>query len=115
MWRLPMDGVPLAGNSHISVGVEACGCGTFGGAHGAPCSLRAHHFWECAVAQAVREQIDNALPASITRRQLWCGMWLCWPPYQLWSMPGDGLGQELEWRSSKAESITRLKRTLLPQ
>ena len=22
MWRLPMDGVPLAGNSHISAGME---------------------------------------------------------------------------------------------
>lgn len=72
MWRLPMDGVPLAGNSHLSSApVEACGCGTFGGAHGASCSPRAHHFWECAVAQAVREQIDGAVPASINRRQLW--------------------------------------------
>ena len=40
MWRLPVDGVPLAGSSHLSSApVEACGCGTFGGAHGASCSM----------------------------------------------------------------------------
>ncbi|GLC39848.1 hypothetical protein PLESTB_001292900 [Pleodorina starrii] len=80
MWRLAVDGVPLPGNTHLArVPIEACGCGAYGEADaGRPCSPRLHHFWECPVARAVREQIDRHLPppqaaagATTTRQQLW--------------------------------------------
>ncbi|EFJ50373.1 hypothetical protein VOLCADRAFT_88920 [Volvox carteri f. nagariensis] len=55
-----------------------CGCGGFGNASNQHCSPRMHHFWECPVAQAVREQIDRHIQPSqeaatggITRKQLW--------------------------------------------
>lgn len=75
LWRLAVDGVPLPGNTHLrATPVEPCGCGSFGGAAGqqAPqCSPRAHHFWECPVAQAVVQQIAAYVPGPITRANVW--------------------------------------------
>ncbi|GIL42183.1 hypothetical protein Vafri_245 [Volvox africanus] len=78
LWRLAVDGVPLPGNTHLSrMPPQPCGCGTFGGPNSPPSSPRLHHFWECPIAQAVRDQIDRHLPPSATteggmgRHHLW--------------------------------------------
>ena len=76
LWRLAVDGVPLPGNTHLrGTPVEPCACGGFGGAAGqqqAPqCSPRAHHFWECPVAQAVIQQVTAYVPGTISRANVW--------------------------------------------
>ncbi|GIL55468.1 hypothetical protein Vafri_11032 [Volvox africanus] len=78
LWRLAVDGVPLPGNTHLSrMPPQPCGCGTLGGPNSPPSSPRLHHFWECPIAQAVRDQIDRHLPISATteggmgRHHLW--------------------------------------------
>ncbi|GIL87818.1 hypothetical protein Vretifemale_15866, partial [Volvox reticuliferus] len=80
LWRLVVDGIPLPGNTHLSrVPIKPCECGSYGGDTDQPYSPCMHHFWECPIAKAVREQIDRHLrlpsPATIeggiTRQQLW--------------------------------------------
>ena len=76
LWRLAVDGVPMPGNTHLhGTPAEPCGCGGFGGAAGqrqAPqCSPRAHHFWECPVAQAVVQQVAAYTPGPISRAHVW--------------------------------------------
>ncbi|GLI70416.1 hypothetical protein VaNZ11_015193 [Volvox africanus] len=80
LWRLVVDGIPIPGNTHLSrVPIKPCGCGSYGADTDQPCSPRLHHFWECPIAKAVREQIDRHLPlptsatieGGLTRQQLW--------------------------------------------
>lgn len=72
LWRLAVDGVPLPGNTHLRGSApERCGCGGFGGPGHHAASPRAHHFWECPVAQAVIQQIAAHVPGPITRAQVW--------------------------------------------
>ncbi|GIL80441.1 hypothetical protein Vretifemale_9655, partial [Volvox reticuliferus] len=81
VWRLVVNGIPLPGNTHLSrVPIKPYECGIYGGDTDQPYSPRLHHFWECPIAKAVREQIDRhlRLPSSatiegayVTRQQLW--------------------------------------------
>ena len=72
LWRLAVDGVPLPGNTHLRwLHPEPCGCGEYGGIGPQYCSPRAHHFWECPVAQAVTQQIAAHVPGPITRANVW--------------------------------------------
>lgn len=72
LWRLASDSVPLPGNSHIRGSPpERCKCGEYGRAGPHTCSPRAHHFWECPVAQAVVQQIAAHVPGPITRANVW--------------------------------------------
>ena len=72
LWRLAVDGVPMPGNTHLRrLHPEPCGCGEYGGIGPQYCSPRAHHFWECPVAQAVVQQIAAHAPGPITRANVW--------------------------------------------
>ena len=76
LWRLAVDGVPLPGNTHLHrTPMEPCGCGGYGGGAGQSQPLqispRAHHFWECPVAQAVVQQITAYIPGPISRANVW--------------------------------------------
>lgn len=76
LWRLALDAVPLAGNTHMRNNrvPEACGCGGYGRAAGLTASSpRAHHFWDCPVAQAVSRQIEGHLAGSLHRAHVWLG------------------------------------------
>ena len=81
-WRLTLDGLPTAARMHL-LG-EPCACGAL-----APC--RRHHFWECAVAQAVLTELrrglagyvgglhlrpDHVWLARVPSPQLHAGLWL---------------------------------------
>ncbi len=85
LWRLAVDGLPLPSNTHLArMPPEPCGCGIYGGAAGRPSSPRLHHFWECPVARAVREQIEwhlQAAPAAVASgRMLRQHLWHAQPP-----------------------------------
>jgi hypothetical protein len=71
LWRLALDGVPLRGNSHVQGPPAACVCG----AQVSP-TPRVHHFWSCAIAQAVIVDMAQSSHAHITRE----GIWLLQPP-----------------------------------
>jgi hypothetical protein len=76
LWRLVADGVPLPGNTHLHrTPVEPCGCGGYGGEAGQSrqpqISPRAHHCWECPVAQALVQQIAAFVPGTISRANVW--------------------------------------------
>jgi hypothetical protein len=55
-WRLSLDGLPTAARMHL-LG-EPCACGAL-----APC--RRHHFWDCAVAQAVLTELHRGLAGYV--------------------------------------------------
>lgn len=72
LWRLAVDGVPLPGNKHLSrMPREVCGCGGYGNAAGEQCSPRAHHFWSCPVAWAVRRQMEGHLGTPLAKHHVW--------------------------------------------
>jgi hypothetical protein len=80
LWRLAVDGVAMPGNSHMRAApAYACGCGGYAGGHPPAVTPRLHHFWECPVAQAVREQVEVRLGAAVSRAQLWLAL----PPPQM--------------------------------
>ena len=67
LWRLAVDGVPVLGNSHVrGAAPKPCACGQ-------PVSPtpRAHHFWECSVAQAVVSTVAAAAGVQLGRAALW--------------------------------------------
>lgn len=72
-WKLTLDGLPTAARMHQPE-AEPCNCGT-------RMPDRAHHFWDCPVAQAVRGEIERGLARlegvpALARHHLW----LCRPP-----------------------------------
>ena len=69
-WRLSLDGLPTAARMHLTG--QSCPCGVV-----AP--GRRHCYWECAVALAVREEIERQLPA-ISRPVSCSAVWLCQAP-----------------------------------
>ena len=70
-WRLVYDGIPTAARMHL--GHQQCPCG-------ATPADRAHHFWTCPVAGAVRSTILRAAVAagrpigSLRRGNLWLAL-----------------------------------------
>jgi hypothetical protein len=55
-----------------------CPCGVVGsGAHGDCERLRQHAFWECAIAQAVRTQVQRGLGGALLQQR---HLWLVDPP-----------------------------------
>jgi hypothetical protein len=56
-WRLTVDGVANAARMHM-VG-EPCACG------GAVGPGRAHHYWDCSVAQSVLAEVTRGLQAQL--------------------------------------------------
>ena len=72
-WLLTLNGLPTAERLHKEE--EACSCG-------AQMPGRAHHFWECPVAAAVRGEIERAL--NHTGGQIGVqrdNVWLLSPPH----------------------------------
>jgi len=67
-WRLCLDGVPTAARMHM-LG-DSCACGFV-----AP--DRAHHYWDCPVAQGVCQELRRHLPSTGLRR---IHVWLGRPP-----------------------------------
>lgn len=65
-WRLTVDAIPLVGNSHVCRPAPRCRCG----AAMAP-SPRAHCFWDCPVAVAVRAELAREVGGPVTRADLW--------------------------------------------
>ena len=66
LWRLAVDGIPLAGNAHVrGVPPEACGCGAYPGGGAGSGSPRLHHFWLCPVARAVVGVLEVHLAAAM--------------------------------------------------
>jgi hypothetical protein len=69
LWRLVYDALPTIQRLHLP-GVHCCQCGVASPG-------REHHFWDCPVAQAVRDQLQRALPAglaAVQREQLWLAL-----------------------------------------
>jgi hypothetical protein len=76
-WRLAINGVRAAGACQRYFSAP-CPCGVVGsGAHGDCERLRQHAFWECAIAQAVRTQVQRGLGGALL--QQW-HLWLVDPP-----------------------------------
>jgi hypothetical protein len=76
LWRLAVDRVTPSRNTHLHrTPVEPCGCGGYGGNAGQSrppqISPRAHHFWECPVAQVVVQQLAAYVPGRISRANVW--------------------------------------------
>jgi len=72
-WRLMQDGLAMYGASRCTADRQPlpCLCGCAGSS-----VSRMHHFWECSIAVAVRNQLQmglaSAAPAGgISRQQLW--------------------------------------------
>lgn len=66
-WRLALDALPTAARLHLQG--EPCNCGVM-------MPDRAHHFWDCPVAMAVRGEIERALNSAggqynLQRHHLW--------------------------------------------
>jgi hypothetical protein len=66
-WQLTLDGLPTAQRLHQ--GGESCACGALGPG-------RAHHFWDCPVAAAVRGEVERGLnhgggQYSLLRHHVW--------------------------------------------
>ncbi len=73
-WRPSVNGVPLLGNSHIrGQAPEVCGCGGVGGTQDWGRQARQHLFWDCLVARAVVESVQDGWPAGegIRKEQVW--------------------------------------------
>jgi hypothetical protein len=82
-WRLAVNGVRAAGACQRCFSAP-CPCGVVGsGAHGDCERLRQHAFWECAIAQAVRPQVQHGLGGALLQQ------WHLWlvdpPPSVIWS------------------------------
>jgi hypothetical protein len=76
-WRLAVNGLRGAGACQRYFSAQ-CPCGIVGlGAHENCKRLRQHAFWECAVAQAVRTQVQRVLGGALL--QQW-HLWLVDPP-----------------------------------
>jgi hypothetical protein len=76
-WRLDVNGVRAAGACQRFFSAP-CPCGVVGsGAQGDCERLRQHAFWECAIAQAVRTQVQRGLGGALL--QQW-HLWLVDPP-----------------------------------
>jgi hypothetical protein len=72
LWRLAVDGVPLFGNSHLGPSApHPCVCGAYPGAGPPPCAPRLHHFWECDVAQALRQLLEAGCQGVVRREHVW--------------------------------------------
>lgn len=74
-WRLTLNALPTAARMHQQG--EACNCG-------ARTPDRAHHFWDCEVAKAIRREIERGLNSdggvyTLERHHIW----LCIPPRRL--------------------------------
>jgi hypothetical protein len=71
-WRLAVNGVRAAGACQRYFSAP-CPCGVVGsGAHGDCECLRQHAFWECAIAQAVRTQVQRGLAGALLQQwHLW--------------------------------------------
>lgn len=63
-WRLVHDAIPTAARLHRD---DGCHCGA------GPPADRLHHFWGCAVARGVIDDISAALGATVGRAALWLG------------------------------------------
>jgi hypothetical protein len=72
LWRLAYDGLPTGARMHIAQLGTASGCPC-----GADSADRAHHFWDCVVAQGVRDVITEGAAGAgrplhaFTRAHLW--------------------------------------------
>jgi hypothetical protein len=76
-WRLAVNGVRAAGACQCYFSAP-CHCGVVGtGAHGDCERLRQHAFWECAIAQAVRTQVQRGLGRCLLQQR---HLWLVDPP-----------------------------------
>jgi hypothetical protein len=76
-WRLAVNGMRAAGACQ-SFFSAPCPCGVVGsGAHGDCERLRQHAFWECAIAQAVRTQVQRGLGGALLQQG---HLWLVDPP-----------------------------------
>ena len=66
-WRFTVDGLPTAARMHQGEG-EPCNCG-------ARVPGRAHHYWECPVAQAVCAEVQRGLQGyngqALARHHIW--------------------------------------------
>lgn len=74
-WLLSLNGLPTAERLHQEG--ESCACGV-------QVPGRAHHFWDCPVATAVREEIEKGLNNggghySLLRHHVWLCMRPPWP------------------------------------
>jgi hypothetical protein len=74
-WRLTLDALPTAARMHQQG--EPCNCGVM-------MPNRAHHFWDCPVAMAVRSEMERCLnndggQYTLQRHHVW----LCCPPGRL--------------------------------
>jgi hypothetical protein len=76
-WRLAVNGVRAAGACQRYFSAP-CPCGVVGPDAIGDCEqLRQHAFWECAIAQAVRAQVQRGLGGALL--QQW-HLWLVDPP-----------------------------------
>jgi hypothetical protein len=76
-WPLAVNGVRAAGACQRYFSAP-CSCGVMGsGAHGDSERLRQHAFWECAIAQALRTQVQRGLGRALFQQLL---LWLVDPP-----------------------------------
>jgi hypothetical protein len=76
-WRLAVNGVRAAGACQRYFSAP-CPCAVLGsGAHEDWERLRQHAFWECAIAQSVRNQVQRGLGGTLL--QQW-HLWLVDPP-----------------------------------
>ena len=73
LWRLAVDGVP--GVRALPGQPWTCPCRT-----GPVPSPRAHAFWECTVAQAVRRELTQTIGAFGLGPVRQTSLWLCQPP-----------------------------------
>jgi hypothetical protein len=105
-WRLAVNGVRAAGACQRYFSAP-CPCDVVGsGAFGDCERLRQHAFWECAIAQAVRTQVQCGLGGALLQQwHLWLvdpppsvcqikwsgGLW-CWWLSGPWSRVGNACG-----------------------
>ena len=68
LWRLVLRALPLASRMAGS-DLAGCGCG-----HASPAPGRLHHYWDCPIAQGVRDTISAQLGPSqgpLTQAHIW--------------------------------------------
>jgi hypothetical protein len=76
-WRLSVNDMRAAGLSQLYFSAP-CPFGVVGsGAQGDGEWLRQHAFWECAIAQAVRAQVQRGLGGALLQQR---HLWLVFPP-----------------------------------
>ncbi len=73
LWRLAVQGVTGAGGLGVNLPLTCvCGCHGLGQGHATPVQLRQHAFWECPVAQAVRQELAQGLGGmTVQQWQVW--------------------------------------------